>query len=490
MNGKLLTKSKYLNGLQCPRYLWVACNKPDSIPEPGLAQRHIFDQGHMVGNLAKKLFPGGTEVPTNNFMENIMTTKSLLGRRKPIYEAGMMAERLYSRIDMLMPAGPDAWNIVEVKSSTSLKTENVDDVSFQKYCCEEGGLKIKGCFLVHINNEFVKNGEIRPEQLFTVLDISEQIAEKSEGIRDRTNKMLEIIDSKHSPRPDIGPRCRSPFDCPLMDTDCWSGLPEHNVFTLVRGGETSHRLFLQGVIDIADIPTDYELSDKQRIQYGCVTNGTPHVNAKPVKEFLSTLRYPRYFFDFETFATAIPLFDGTRPYQNIPFQYSLHVLLCRDSFTMHFGFLAEGTGDPRPELLKTLKPELGNGGSIVVYNQSFEKNVLQELGEAFPEHKNWSDGAASRLVDLLIPFRNFHYYHPSQRGSASIKHVLPTLTGQGYGELDIGKGNEASVRYFNAVYGKVSPEERARTRTALTEYCGLDTKGMVDIVRRLEEITK
>ena len=488
MSSTMLSKSRYLNGLQCPRLLWIASNESERIPEPDAATQHIFDQGHLVGELARKLFPGGIDVPADDFMANIAMTKDLLQQRRPLFEAGVLSGKIYSRVDILNPENEDEWDIIEVNSSTSVKEVNLHDVSFQKLCWEDSGVRIRKCFLAFINNQYVRNGEINPKEFFSVQDITGEVAVASEGIRDRIAHMLEVIGASICPEVTIGLHCSDPYDCSL--TDCWDGLPEHNVFTLYYGGKKSHELYRSGVQSIADIPAGYKLNDKQRIQCGCVASGTPYVDKGAVRQFLTSLEYPLYYLDFETFGTAIPLFDGTRPYQNIPFQFSLHTQESAGGEVKHFAFLAEGRQDPRPELLVSMSRLIGNGGSgsIVAYNKSFEEGVLKDLGNAFPEYAGWVDGVISRLVDLIVPFRGFHYYHPSQKGSASLKSVLPAITGRGYEEMPIGKGDDASLAFLSITFGDVSSEELARIREELLAYCALDTEGMVRIVERLREM--
>jgi len=486
MSSVMLSKSRYLNGLQCPRLLWIASNQPKTIPEPDAATQHIFDQGHLVGELARKLFPVGLDVPTEDFMGNIAKTKDLVQQRRPLFEAGVLSDKIYSRVDILNPVNEDEWDIIEVKSSTSVKEVNLHDVSFQKLCWEDSGLKIRKCFLAYINNQYVRNGEINPEELFTLQDISDEVAAASEGIRNRIAHMLEVIGASMCPEVTIGPHCSDPYDCSL--TDCWEGLPEHNVFTLYYGGKKSHELYRSGVLNITDIPRDYKLNDKQRIQCTCVASGTPYVDKDAVRQFLTGLEYPLYYLDFETFGTAIPLFDGTRPYQNIPFQFSLHTQESAGGEVKHFAFLAEGRHDPRPELLSSLTRLIGSSGSIIVYNKSFEQNVLNDLGHAFPEYAGWITSIISRLVDLIVPFRSFYYYHPSQKGRASLKSVLPAITGKGYDEMPIAKGDDASLAFLGITFEDVAAEEVARIREDLLAYCALDTEGMVRIIERLREM--
>jgi len=483
---QLLSKSKYLTGLQCPRLVWIQFHEPAKIPETDPSTQYIFDQGHLVGELAKKLFPEGVDISTDDFMGNISNTKNLLKSRKPLFEAGILAGKLYSRIDILSPAAEEEWDIIEVKSSTGVKDVHISDVAYQRYCCSQFGLNMRNCYLALINNEYIKNGEIDPEGLFNIHDVTDQVEEASMGIQDRIDGILEVISREACPEMIIGPHCKDPYECPL--TECWDSLPEHSVFSLYYGGKKSFAIYDSGILTVGEIPDDYKLNDKQRIQQACVVNGEPHVDKEAIQDFLSSLKYPLYYLDFETIGPAVPLFDGTRPYQNIPFQFSVHVVHDEQSSPVHHSYLARSTDDPRSALLAELQKVLGDSGSIIAYNKGFEEGILKDLAEAFPEYNDWIDQICSRLVDLLVPFRNFDYYHPSQKGSASLKAVLPAITGRGYEDLDISDGQLASISFLAATYGDMLGVERAQVMRNLEEYCGRDTEGMIWIVERLREL--
>ncbi len=484
----MLTKSRYLNGLQCLKLLWIAANEPERIPAPDASTQHIFDQGHLVGELAKTLFQGGITVPNESFKHNLEMTRELIRQRDPLFEAGVLENQLYSRTDIMNPVNEKEWDLIEVKSSTSVKEVNLDDVSFQKLCWEEGGVKIRNCYLAFINNQYVRNGEIDPRELFIIQDISDEVRTASLGIRDRIVQMLETVASPLCPEVDIGSQCSNPYQCAL--SECWEGLPEHNVFTLYYGGKKSQELYRSGVLEITGIPAGYKLNEKQNIQRACVRSGEPHIDKAAIRHFLDGLEYPLYYLDFETFGTAIPLFDGTRPYQNIPFQFSLHIQGGPGAAPEHHEFLAQGRQDPRPTLLQSLSKLIGSRGSVIAYNKSFEESVLNDCGKMFPEYAMFADDAVSRLTDLIVPFRGFHYYHPAQKGSASLKKVMPALTGQGYDEMAIGKGDDASLAYLRITFEDVPEAEVSEVRQQLLSYCKLDTEGMVKIVERLEEIIR
>ena len=437
MTGKrLLTKSKYLVGLQCSRYLWVMLNEPDRIPKPDTSTQHRFDEGHLVGEWAKKLFPDGIDIPADDFKNNLKQTEELLKKRKPLFEAGFMVDNIFSRIDVLKPVSKDEWDIIEVKSSTRVKDVNIHDVSFQRYCCEKYGLKIRKCYLMHINNMYIRQSEIAPAGLLTMTEITTEVDGATNGIQQRIDNLFSTIVSGKCPAVTIDEQCNSPYECPLKE-ECWGFLPENNIFEMYGSRKKPFELFGKGIYTFKDIPDDFILNGKQKIQKDCEILGKPHIEKKAIRQFLSTLAYPQYYMDFETFSGAIPLFEDTRPYQQIPFQYSLHVVDEDNAAARHYSFLADGTNDPRREFIGSLKNVLSNSGSIVVYNQSFEKGVLRALANVFPEYDEWVEDLNDRIIDLLVPFRSFHYYDARQKGSASIKNVLPVLTGTSYDHLDI-----------------------------------------------------
>ena len=487
MAPRLLSKSRYLTGLQCLKYLWISFHEPRQVSEPGTATQYVFDRGHLVGELAKQVFPDGVNIPPDDFMGNIRQTREMLQQRRTVFEAGITAGKLYSRLDILKPVNDDEWDIVEVKSSTRIKDVDIEDVAFQKYCCQQAGMGIRNCFLMHINNKYVRRGEIDPGQLFIIEDVTEQVADTMRSVPDKVGTMLEVIAAEDCPDIVIGKQCSSPYEC--LVEGCREFLPEDNVTELYRGGQKSFELLNDGILAICEIPDTFKLSGSQEIQKTCISTGQPYADGASIKSFLDSLQYPLYYLDFETFSAAVPPFDGTHPYQNIPFQFSLHVVAAAAAEPEHFSYLTSGTADPRPELLAALKKWLGKSGSIIVYNQSFEKSVLADLAEAFPEYKNWVESILSRFIDLLLPFRSFWYYHPAQKGSASLKAVMPALTGQGYQGLNIANGENASFEFYRVTYGDVPEEERERVRQDLEKYCGRDTEGMIWIIRALQEIT-
>jgi hypothetical protein len=480
----LLSKSKYLLGLQCPKLLWTQLNRPDSIPAVDTVTQHMFDQGHLVGQYAKQLFPDGVDIPHDGFMENITATRRLLAERRPLFEAGILYGSIYSRVDILEPVDDDEWDIVEIKSSTSVKDVHIDDISFQRYCCEKAGLKIRVCKVGFLNREYVKKGSIEPEELFVLEDVSAGVEEACERMDERVLDLLQVPARRSCPEVTIGRHCLEPYECSLRP-QCWAFLPRDSIFELRGGPAKQFALYERGIMSIRDIPDDIVLSRQQQIQKECVITGKTHVDREEIRLFLDSLRYPLHFLDFETIAPAIPIHEGMKPYQALPFQFSLHIVENERSGPTHHSFLADGLTDPRPAILCELRELLGSEGSIVAYNASFEEDVLSGLADTCPSDRIWLQGLLSRTVDLLRPFSGFHYYHPAQKDSASLKRVLAAVTGKGYEELSIGDGMEASAAYARMMYGSATEEEITRVRADLTEYCKLDTEAMIRVVDEL-----
>jgi len=492
MNGPtsppLLSKSKYMLGLQCVKQLWIHYHQRELLPPVEPATQAVFDQGHEVGAWAKHLFPGGIDLNGTVAIDAALAlTEDALREGRPVFEAAIRHGRCLSRADILDPAGDGNWDLIEVKSSTMQKEEHLQDVAFQLRTCEGAGLRIRRCFLLLINTEYVRNGLIDPSALFQKIDVTEEARALLPAVALHVEEMLRVIAHEQCPEVRIGPHCQSPYDCPLQ-YHCWAFLPKPNIFDLRGGGKKAWTLFDAGVLRMEDIPADFKLSGAQAIEARCHRTGEPHVDVPGLRSFLAQLQYPLQFLDFETFQPAVPPFDRSRPYGQIPFQFSLHVVPAQGAAPIHYAFLAEEATDPRPAFLAELRRRIGGEGSIVAYNTAFETGRLRECAEFFPDFQPWAGSLLPRFVDLFAPFRSGLYYHLAQHGSASLKAVLPVLTGTGYDALEIHDGGTASREFLRVTFGNVPADERARVRTALERYCSQDTQAMIDIVAALTGI--
>ncbi|MGE0639324.1 MAG: DUF2779 domain-containing protein [Thermoanaerobaculia bacterium] len=514
----MLSKSRYLAGRQCFKRLWIEANRRELVPPVDAATKAVFDQGHEVGRLAQQLFPGGMEITGGRFrwMEAAAKTRDALAWRLPLYEATFVAggaggagegggdADVGCRVDILVPVDDDggeagsagAWDLYEVKSGTSARDENVEDLALQAWIVRSAGLRVRRTSLVHLSSDYVREGALDLRRLFTVVDLGEQVAALAREIPQRVAELVAVAALPAEPEIAIGPHCKAPHTCPLLPY-CWGERPEHDLLDLRRGGQRMWQLYGSGVRDLRSLPATAELQADQRIQVEAARTGEAHVNRAAIASFLEQLPYPRLFLDFETFASAVPPFDGTRPYQQIPFQFSLHRLEEEGAAPRADAWLAPDGDDPRAGFLAALRAAIGEldaaagGGpppAILVYNASFERRVLAETAAHFPEHVEWAARVTGRLVDLLDPFARFDYYHPAQRGSASLKRVLPVLGDRGYDELEIQEGQLAAREFVRSNAPGTTAAERESIRRALLDYCARDTAGMIEIVAALERL--
>ena len=478
----LLSKSKYLIGLECPRYLWTIFNDPKSLPEFDEQTQYRFEQGYNVEKYAKQLFEGIDA--SDDFMNNIKKTKTLINQNKTVFEAGIMIKRLYARADILRYN--NGWELYEIKASTSVKETHLEDLAFQKYVFELAGLEIKKCFVIHINTNYVKEGEIDILKLLSVVEVEIKTDHVSENIE----SMFEIIKLKEIPEIELGKQCKKNYDCPL---NCWSILPENNVFDLFRGGKKSLDLYSLGISSLIDIPDDFKLNLNQKIQVNSIKENSVFINKIEIKKWIDSLNYPLYYLDFESFQTAIPLFNNSRPYQQICFQYSLHIQnLENDNIEKikHKDFLYQDKCDPREDFIKNLIEDLNDVGSIIVYNKTFEITRLKELSKDFPIYEPKIKLIINRIVDLYDIFKNFWYYHPLQKGSTSIKTILPLFSDKNYNDLLINNGNDASLEYMKFLLSDISDEDKKNIKINLIEYCKQDTFAEIIILNNLKELIK
>ncbi len=484
-----LSKSGYLSGLQCPKLLWFQCNRADLFPAPDDATCAAFDEGREVGELARRSFPGGIFATAYSAHPELCGAQreGALRTRHTLFEPACTFSDAYARADILIPVEEEQWDLREVKATTSVEDVHIQDLAFQAHVFADSGVKLRRSLLAHLNRDYVRCGAIDVRHLFIVEDVTQAVAEECGNVAEHIDELQSVIRQQVPPEINIGRHCDHPYECP-MKSMCWASLPEHNVVELHRGKRKAFSLLAEGISRIVDIPSSVSLTPLQTIQRHAIEEGRPRVDRTALGRFVAKLKYPVHFLDFETYQTAIPRHDGTRPYQQIPFQFSLHLQRAPGAPVEHRAWLADGAEDPRREFLRNLHAAVETEGSLLVYNAAFEKRVLRECAEAFPENAGWIKDATSRIVDLLEPFRSFHFYAPEQHGSVSLKSVLPALTGQGYEDLQIHNGTTASLAFMRIAFSDVSEEEQRRIRRHLEDYCGLDTSGMVEIVDALRRL--
>jgi hypothetical protein len=377
--------------------------------------------------------------------------------------------------------------LIEVKSTTAVEDVHLHDVAFQRRVLTGAGLRINRCIVAHINSAFVKHGPVNPRLFFILADVTDQVLALHDRIEASADEMLRIVRLPEAPTVEIGRWCDSPHVCPLRDT-CWRHLPVQNVTELYRGGDKSFRLLARGVTRIADIPADVELTTRQAIQHRVAKTGRAHVDKAAIQAFLNQIKYPVSSLDFESWNSAIPTLDGTRPYAQVCFEHSLHILRSPGAAPEHYVHLAESVDDPRLDFMRSLQRVLPSEGSVIGFNTAFELARLRECSEVLPEFRSWVDDIQRRALDLLPVFRSFAFYDARQRGSCSLKAILGPLTGETYDDLDVRNGTMASTEFLRVMLGGVDDAERQRVRRALDEYCSRDTESLLWIIGALQKL--
>jgi hypothetical protein len=487
-----LSKSTYLRGLQCRKSLYLNWHHPELKDQISAMQKAIFSQGTDVGKLAQQLFPEGIDagiyVP-DNYQKSIELTSQLIkDRTDVIYEAGFASNGLHCFIDILVRDG-NGWKAYEVKSSTQVKQVNLQDAAFQYYVMTSSGLQLTDFSLVVLNTAYERTGELEIMQLFRIERIFDQVVALQDGIRTDIGSFFKILDATAIPPLDIGPHCTDPYPCDFHGY-CWQHVPDYSIFNISRlSADKKWELYYLGILRFEDIPPAFKLNDDQWQQVQSELKGETHIDKPAIRRFLDGLSYPLYFLDFESFQPAIPLFDHSHSYQQIVFQYSLHVMDSPSSALKHYSFLAEADGsDPRKPFIRQLISEIGESGDIIVFNKAFESGRLNEIANDFPEYKLAVINMVNRLKDLMVLFHQRYLYVPEMKGSYSIKQVLPALVpGFSYENLAIGDGGSASMA-FTSLLKESDPEMIRKTRSNLLEYCKLDTLAMAEILRVIKSI--
>lgn len=484
-----LSKSLYIKGLQCHKALWLHKYQPELKDEVSESQQAVFDAGTDAGILAQNLFPGGIEVPYDGLTheEQISMTQDLIAAgTTTIYEATFFHDNIFCKADILHK-GQDGWELYEVKSSTSLKEVYLNDIAVQYRVLAGCEIRPVKSALVHINNRYVRQGDIDVQNLFTIADVTETVQEMQHEVQQNLAAMRDML-KNDLPCIDIGPYCTSPYDCAFIG-HCWQHVPENSVFDFRgQGRPDAFELYRKGIVKMEEVPHDL-LGWRQKLQLDGILHQKNHVDADAVQGFIDSLRYPLCFMDFETtYLTPVPLFDGTRPYQQVPFQFSLHVINEAGAEARHHEFLASGSADPRRDFLDRLLALIPPSACILTWNQTFEEQRLRELAEAFPERSAGVQAVIANLRDLMVPFRNKAIYHWQLNGSYSIKAVLPALAPElSYDALEVSNGEMASSTWLRMIHTD-DGKERDAFRRQLLEYCRLDTLAMVRILEKMREL--
>lgn len=527
---KLITKSDYVLWRDCPHNAWMKKWKLEIYNSSPLSEfeLHLIESGNMVEEMARKRFSDGVLIEERG-EESLKKTQELLSlNTETLFQASFSDGTLFAAVDILKQDEKGGLFLYEVKASNSSKKEEYDneeeldndgddivdfkdikavekhrkemlkdhhlfDLAFQVYLVRKIGYTVKGAFLVRLNKQYVRAGDVELDKLFVVEDVISYVDEVLPRVKEEIEMLIELISSSKEPS--------SPCCCIYKGRSkhCTTfnhhnkDIPAYGVHDLTRIGSSKKKLqelIDSSIYDILQIPDDFEFGKKITKQIKAHKRGKADIDHEAVRVILDTLQFPLYFLDYESFNPAIPRFSGYKPYQQIPFQFSLHILNTPDGELVHKEFLYTGKKDPSPLFLEALEKVIGKTGNIIVWYKPFESShINKNLAIRLPEYKDLIENMNMRMFDLMTIFSKQLHIHPDFHGSASIKKVLPVLCPElSYKELDIGNGSEAMNTWNKLVTEEVEENKKARIEKAMLEYCGLDTYAMYAIWKHLREL--
>ena len=495
------SKSKYCLYCQCPKILWLNKYKPEVFEQDSSAEER-FKKGNEVGDLAMGLFGEFTEVTAydkdgkldlSKMIDN--TNECLKNGTENICEASFSSGGLFCSCDILRKEN-GGYAIYEVKSSTHVSAVYITDITYQKYVLEKCGINVTGTYIVHINNQYLFDGKLDIQQLFTIKDVSSLVEEetKKHDIEADLINATKICDCETEPLFDLSIRCREPYSCGYWKY-CSRHLPTPNVFDIYSMSFNKKlQAYRDDYVEFGDVRKALKLSELQKRQLDFVINDIDeHVDKDGIKSFLDTLSYPLYFLDFESMQLVIPEYPNSKPYQQITFQYSLHYIESEGGEIKHKEFLGVSGEDPRRALAEQLVKDIPKDACVLAYNKSFETSRIKELATLYPDLANHLLNISAHVIDLIEPFHNGYYYNKAIGSSFSIKSVLPSMFPNDpeldYHNLEGVHNGDEAMTLFPKIKD-LPKDEQELARHNLLKYCELDTYAMVKIWQKLIELSK
>ena len=490
MQTLFLSKSLFQSGRQCRKRLWLEVHRRELKTPDAVALLRI-DEGIRLGEIAREHF--GSEVgeervavTDSDFDIALAQTLRLLSEppthRPVLFEAAFEHDGVRIRVDVLMRF-PLAHRLIEVKAGTEPKEDYFWDCAIQTWVMRGAGRAVQTISLALVEKEFVLGGDGDHRGLLAVDDCTEQVEALLPQVPNFVAEFKEVV-AGTQPERSTGKHCNSPYECPFLK-HCQTTDPPSSPYPLEDLPRATApllaRLRQAGFSDLSEVSLEHLTNPKHRRVAKAVQTAEAFVSPE-FAQVLDGLGFPRYYLDFETIAFAIPRWVGTRPHQQVAFQFSCHVEYADGTLT-HREFLDLSGSDPSTKFVAALMEAIGKSGPVVVWNKSFEIGRLRELSARFPDNAPALLSIVERVVDLLEVYRG-HYYHRDMHGSWSIKKVLPTVAPDlDYTGLDVFDGDMAQVAYRRAIASGTTDEDREAIRRSLQSYCGLDTLAMVRLAR-------
>ena len=489
----ILSKTDFLLYRECPKNAWLKLHKPKVYYSNELSEfeKTIIETGNEVESVARKIFPSGVLIKGRDKEDRVKTLKLVAQKSETIFQAVFVKDQLFAATDILQfDQKSKKWLLIEVKASNSVKDKiHLYDLAFQTILLKKIGLELESVNILHLNPKYIRNGELDIFKLFVADNATDKVNELIPQVEEEIQSALKYLSQETEPSGFCS--CIYKGRSAHCTTFSYSNpqVPEYSVHDIARIGVSKAKLteLIDGnIFNIQDIPEYIELSDIQKNQVNAHITKRPLIRRDMINSELENLVYPLYFLDYETFPAAIPRFDGFSPYQQIPFQYSLHIVESAESEPKHLEFLHTGTGDPGPTFAESLKKDIGPIGTVVVWNKKFECKINEELARRIPSMKKFIENVNNRVYDLMDVFSKQYYVHHNFQGSTSIKYILPVLAPElSYKQLEIQEGGTATQRWNELTTGNLSDSEKETIAKNLREYCKLDTFAMFKIWERL-----
>ncbi len=480
-----LSKSRLISSLQCHKRLWLETHRPDAAAlSPAIQQS--FASGHQVGDLARKLAGKGVLIESQQDLGTALdeTAAQVRGGAKRLFEATFRHEAVLVRADIL-ERGRKGFHLREVKASGSLKEHHLRDAAIQAWVLHGAGVPLESVHVQHLDTGFVYPGGEDYDGLFVEHRVDKDIRPLLAEVPQWVDTALSVL---AAPEPEIrtGKHCSEPYGCPFLDY-CSAQEPqaEYPLNMLPYMGKLLPDLVAEGYRDVRDIPPGRLANEKQERVRRITRSGKPELAPK-AKAAMRALPYPRYYFDFETVGFAVPQWPGTKPYQQVPFQWSCHIERAPGKLEHRAHLDTSGTS-PAQGMAETLLDALGDSGPILAHNAGFERRCIEDLARSLPKRAAALRRVAERLVDTLSLARDY-YYHPAMKGSWSLKAIVPAIAPElDYGDLgEVQDGGAASAAYTEIVAPDTPPQRKAELRASLERYCARDTLALVRLVKLLQ----